>query len=91
MDISPTYQGAKSREINDFERDLRADAIDTANQYIRDRILSDLEVDARLEAMQDLADELSLDQGNQHIVRAIRDRVILEKQALDLQLSSSIV
>ena len=91
MDTSPIYQTPSSRDYDSFSSDLHAGAIETANRYIEERINSSLTPEERIVVMTKLADELSVDSGNRLIVEAIRNRIILEKQSLELQLSSSVI
>lgn len=91
MDTSPIYQTLNSREMDGFDSDLQADAIETANTYIRNHIPTHMSPEERIVAMQDLADELSQDSGNMLIVSALRERISLEKAALELQLNSAVV
>jgi len=91
MDKVSIYQVPHSRDPEDFYSDIRDGAIETAFRYIQERIASDLKDEARIFALEELASELALDDGNRYIVAEIRARIILEKRALNMMGDSLLV
>ncbi|MCA9360642.1 hypothetical protein H6785_03130 [Candidatus Nomurabacteria bacterium] len=91
MDKVPIYAQPNSRGQDDFTNDLRNDAIDTANRYIKDEVDPTLRHEDRIKAMVDLANHLSADDGNKYIVIAIRERIAMEKSVLLMQADSMMV